>query len=390
MPSLARTALSGAAWLAVGSFVGVAAAQTPPPKVADDAGGANTKGKTEAVQKPDSASKRPEGWTPGIALGGTLNIVDTRSVVGQTDGTTVTMGAGVDASLEFNTGIHEWRNALRAGAGTTYSPALAEFVKSSDGLSIESIYLIHPVEWLGPYFRVAANTQMFPGLDVRATPADYVVANLDGTTTQYHGRRLYLTDPFQPFTFKESAGVFVQPIVDPHFTFEGRAGLGAQETLAKGNLAIQDDAATATIEVKELDDFYQVGGELVANAWGFFDNEKRVSYSVGVGVLFPFLTSDLPPGDNRSLIELTTVEGNVGLNAKLFDWASIGYKLTVARQPLLVDEWQVTNSLLLTLGAAFGSKAPVPPPPAPPPPPCNCEPTAPAGTTTPAPAPKTP
>lgn len=350
---------------------GVASAQpTPPPAppaISADAGGAAAKGKTEAVQKPEE-SKRPDGWTPGIAFGGTFNLVDTRSVIGQQDGTTVTMGAALDAILELNSGIHEWRNVLKAGAGVTRTPSLDEFIKTSDGLAFESTYLIHVIEIFGPYARVAFNTSMFPGLDIRPTSATYLISNVDGTTTTLIGRRLELTDPFQPFVLREGIGVFVQPIKEDQITFEGKAGFGAQQAIASG-LAIADNDDTFQIEVKELDNTWAVGAEVVANAWGFFDEGKRVSYAVGAGALFPFATSDLPPGDERSLIERTSFEGHVGLNVKLFDWASLGYKLAVLREPLLLDEWQVSNNLLLTIGAAFGSKAPAPPPP---PPPCDC------------------
>lgn len=347
-------------------------APAPPPAPAADAGGPATKGKTDAVAKPDEA-KRAEGWSPGIAFGGTFNLVDTRSVVGQMDGTTLMLGAALDASLEFNTGMHEWRNSLKAGAGVSRTPALDEFVKTSDGLSFESIYLLHLLEIFGPYARVAMNTQMFPGMDIRPTAVTYSVANLDGSTTEYLGRRLAMTDAFAPLTFKESIGAFIQPLKQDQITLEGRAGIGAQETLAEGNLAVNDDAATPVVEVKALSDFYQIGAEAIVNAWGFIDETKRVSYTVGAGVLVPFATSDLAAGDDRSLPELTNFEGIVGLNVKLFDWASLGYKLTVIREPLLVDQWQVSNNLLLTIGAAFGTKAPAPPPP---PPPCDCKPEA--------------
>ncbi len=368
-----RYVLAAASLAALVPSAGVLA-QDAPPKPVDDAGGAAQVGKSDAVAKPDAAAARPPGWSPGIALGATLNLLDSRSVVGVQDGTVFNIGAVLDSELLFNKEIHEWRNSLKAGAGASLTPALGEFVKTSDGLHFESIYLLHVVEIFGPFVRFAYDTQMFPGLDVRAAPVSYAVQNLDGTTTNYTGRRLYLTDPFVPSTFKESIGVFVQPLQEEWMKLEGRAGLGAQEGLVAGNLAIQDDAATAdVVEVKELDDFYQIGGEAVVNAWGFFDKEKRASYSVGVGVLVPFAASELPAGDDRSLVELTSFEGLAGLNVKIFDWASLTYKFSAVRQPQMVDDWQITNSLLLTIGAAFGTKAPVPPPP-----PCDCAATPPA------------
>jgi hypothetical protein len=349
------------------------AAPAAPATVSADAGGPSQKGRTDAVTTPDAASKRPEGWTPGIAVGGTFNLLDARNVVGQQNGTTLQLGLALDSELDFNEGMHEWRNSLRASAGTTRAPAIGEFVKTNDGLAIESIYLLHLLEWLGPYARFGFETQMFPSLDIRSAPIDYTIKNVDGTTALAHGRRLYLTDPFHPATFKESVGAFAQPVRSDTLTFEGRLGLGARETLAKDQLAIDDDSATAPVEVKQLGDVYAVGAEGVVNIWGFIDDEKRISYTFGIGVLLPFATSDLPVGDDRSLPELTTFETNLGLNVKVFDWASIGYKLNVLRDPLIVDAWQVSNNLLITIGAAFGSKAPAPPPP---PPPCDCGPTS--------------
>jgi len=348
--------------------------------VVNDAGGAAAKGETDAVNKPDEAKKRPEGWTPGLALGASFNLIDSRSVVGQQDGTTINLGGALDAAVDFNTGMHEWRNALLAAAGTTHTPSTNEFIKTNDWLSFETIYLLHAIEIFGPYARFAFNTQMFPGMDIRPAAVDYTVANLDGTTTDYTGRRLSLTTPFHPFLLKESVGAFVQPVRETQVQLEARAGLGAQETLASGNLAVNDDSTTPAIEVKELDDSYQIGVEVLANIWGFFDTTKRVSYTAGAGVLVPFATSALPTGDTRNMGDLTNFEGTVGLNAKLFDWASIGYRLQVIRQPMQVDKWQVSNNLLLTVGLALGSKAPAPEPP----PPCDCskcagkEPAAPA------------
>ncbi len=348
------------------AFADDAAAPPAPPAPTKDAGGPTEKGKLVQAE----AGKRVPGWAPGIAVGGTFNLNDSRNVVGQQDGTAFTLGAALDASLEFNQGIHEWRNNLRAGAGATRAPAIGEFVKTADGLKFESIYLLHAIEQFGPFARFGLDTNMFPSLDIRPAAVNYEVANRDGTTTSYTGRRLALTDAFKPLTLKESIGAFYQPIHTDRIALEGRAGIGGQETFAKGQLAIADDPKTTDkIEVKELSDFAEIGAEGVANAWGFIDETKRVSYTVGVGVLVPFAHTDLAKGDNRGLGDLINVDINGGLHVKVFDWASLDYKLAVIRQPLLVDAWQVANTLLVTVGGAWGTKAPAPPEP----PKCDCD-----------------
>ncbi|MCA9620104.1 MAG: DUF3078 domain-containing protein, partial [Myxococcales bacterium] len=311
-----------------------------PPKVEDSVGGPAVDNKTEAAEKEESGGRK-EGWSPGIALGAGFNLIDNRAVVGQQEGTTVTIAGGLDAALEFNADAHEWRNSLLAALGTARTPTVAEFLKTNDGLAFESIYLYHALETLGPFARFALNTQMLPASDIRATAVNYAITELDGTVTNLTGRRLSLTNPFEPLTLKQSLGAFWQPLREDIIELEARAGLGAQETLAEGGYAITDDDTTEDlVEVTALRDSYQVGGEAMVNAWGFFDPGKRISYNAGLGLLIPFATSDLAEGDDRKLVpDLITVEARAGINVKLFDWASLSYKLAVNRQPLIVDAW---------------------------------------------------
>ncbi|MFO0611847.1 MAG: hypothetical protein U0414_04615 [Polyangiaceae bacterium] len=349
----------------VALWIAPATALADVPKPTENAGDHATKEKLVVGE----AGKRKDGWTPGIAVGGTFDLLDSRNVVGQQDGTALSLGAAVDAELDFNKKIHEWRSTLTIDIGASLTPGLGEFVKTTDSTTFETIYLAHIIEELGPFGRFALNTSLFPTLDISADASDYRVTNADGTTKDYHGRRLALTDPFTPTTFKESVGAFTQPVKNDRITFEGRLGLGAQETLADGQLAISDDSATDVVEVSTLRDSYEIGGEAVANAWGAIDKDKRVTYSIGVGVLVPFAYSDLPAGDDRGVGDLVNVEVNGALNVHIFDWASLDYKISVLRQPLLVDALQVSNTLLLTIGGEWGSKAPEEPEE----PACDCD-----------------
>jgi hypothetical protein len=338
--------------------------------------------KGKLVIKPEDAAERPPGFTSGLAFGAQFQIANSRSVVGQTDGTSVTIGAAFDGVIEYNRGPHEWRSTLLAGAGSARTPSVDRFIKTRDSLAAESIYLYHVLPAFGPFGRVAMSTQMFSAYDVRGAPTLYSIKRVSGTTDELYGGNLALTDPFRPLTIKESLGAFVQPLTSDRIRLEIRGGLGAHETFAAGQLAIDDDDATSVTEAVELNDSYQVGGEAVLNAWGTFDAAKRVSYTAGLSVLVPFATSDLAEGDERSKLDLTAIELTAGINVKLFEWASLDYKLAVTRQPLLVDATQVSNNLLLTIGFGLGSKAPEPPPEPP-----KCEPVPPAAAPVPAAAP---
>ncbi|WP_437785498.1 hypothetical protein [Sorangium sp. So ce1097] len=331
-----------------------------------------------------------EGWSPGLLLGGTFNLADNRSVVGQVDGTGVAAGFILEGSLDLNKAAHELRMTLAAGAGVTRTPALEAWVKTRDALAFEAIYLYHVVPWFGPFGRFALNTQMFPGSDPRSAPTTYAITRADGTTEAITGTRLHLSDPFQPVTLKQSLGVFVQPVNRESVLVEARAGAGAQEVIASGVLSLADDGGTPEVEVSELSSYGQLGAEAVIEASGTL-RDKQIAYRAGIAALLPIVYSDLDAGDERGALDLMNVDIVGGLSFKLVEWASLDYQLHVVRQPQLIDAWQVQNNILLTLSYAVGSKVPAPPPCVPcQPAPAKAEPApapAPAPAPEPAPAP---
>ncbi|WP_437960443.1 hypothetical protein WME76_12900 [Sorangium sp. So ce119] len=344
---------------------------------------------TTYVDAPATDPGRVEGWSPGLLLGGTFNLADNRSVVGQTDGTGVSAGFILEGSLDFNRVASELRMTLAAGAGVTRTPALDAWVKTRDALALEAIYLYHVVPWFGPFGRFALDTQMFPGSDARSAPTTYAITRAEGTTEAITGTRLHLSDPFQPVTLKESLGVFVQPVNRESVLVEARVGAGAQEVIASGVLALGDDDGTPEVEVSELSSYAQLGAEAVIEASGTL-RDKQIAYRAGIAALLPIVYSALDAGDERGALDLMNVDIAGGLSFKLVEWASLDYQLHVVRQPQLIDAWQVQNNILLTLSYAAGSKVPELPPCVPcKPVPTKAEPApAPEPAPTPAPAPE--
>ncbi len=306
---------------------------------------------------PDTAAsdKKHEGWVPKIDLGAAISFGDNRGVVGQVDGATINLGFKFATFLAYYKGKHEWRNSFGLGAGITKTPALDEFVKSRDLLALESVYLYHYLPWFGPFARVSLDTPMFRGADVRPEAVPYSIARLDGSTDTVVARRLPLSDPFKPMTLKESVGPFARPYESDPFSFEARLGLGARETFAANQLAVDDNKDTPEIEVKELDDVYQLGGELVAAIWGELGS-SRVSYRLGLDMMTPFAYSALAPGDDRGALELTNVELSALLTVKIVEWASFNYEFKALRQPQLLDRFQLQNNMLFTVGLVFDPK----------------------------------
>jgi hypothetical protein len=339
----------------------------------------------------------PNGVFASLKADATFSFTDSQRVVGQPDGTTMNLGVKLDGHADVIEDAHEWRNSVLVNAGVTKTPAIQGFVKNTDILSVESIYLYHVRPWIGPFARARMDAPMFAGTDVRPTPTNFIKKSQDGqieqscdpdSTAPCTTTRFPLTDGFQPLTLKQSVGLFAQPHKSVPISIEARVGLGAQEILADKQYAVIDvpdtvescpgplDADTGAraqstvpcIEISQLSDVMQLGVEANLEVWGsVYDN--KISYKVYGGILAPFVHGPLPKlytdsGGKDKVSQLTNIDFGANINFKLVEWASFGYELKAVRVPaLLPDTFQVRNTFFLTVGLAVDNQ---PPPPAPP------------------------
>jgi len=292
-------------------------------------------------------------WTLTGTVNASANVSSNRRVIGQIEGTGVTLGVALGGEATYNGGPHEFRTTLNLTESFSRTPVIDQFVKSGDQLNLESIYYFHvpSVDWLGPFARFRMDTSVFRGNDFRPEPTQYLIANVDGTSTALTTDVLLLTESFSPLALKQSIGAFARPLNATWLAIDVRLGAGARETLADGQLVLADAAGTAdVIEVLELQSFTQAGGEgtlLLSGA----TNDTRVTYNASAEVMLPFYDS-LTEGAVDA-IDLANLEIGAGLSFKLTDWASLDYSLRATRTPSLLDEWQVANLMLLTLGGSW-------------------------------------
>ncbi|AUX43526.1 uncharacterized protein SOCE26_049750 [Sorangium cellulosum] len=341
-------------------LAGVAAAEPPPKAKAPKAEGPRARFVVDFRE----GSKRAAGWIWKVGAGANANFIDNQDVVGQPTGSAVTVGLQFDGSAEYNHGSHEFRNLLTLGEGATRTPVIPEFVKSSDSLLAESVYLYHIIDWAGVFGRFSIQSSIFAGVDVRPAGFSYAITRPDGRVDSVGGaadglNRLRLSDPFRPTLFKESAGVFARPVTSRVLNVEARLGVGVRETIGANQLVINDNPVRTptVVEVRELSNFNQLGLEGVVGVWGGLA-QKRVTYRVGVEVMAPLVHTDLTPaelamidptrGEQPGTADLTNVEIFGKLSFKLIEWASLDYQFKAIRQPQLVDLFQIQNNLLLT------------------------------------------
>jgi len=300
----------------------------------------------EEVKKSD---EKVLGWSKSANLGLNLSFSSSQDVVGQTDGTSETYGANLKSSFNYITEVSEWKNTVGLVGTTTRTPNVPKFVKSSDELKLESLYLrsleSHPQ--IGPYARAEVSTAIFKGEDVQASPVGYVIQDENGNVTKgpFSAGTVQLTEGFKPLTTKESVGFFWKAKDESNLKILVRLGAGAVQVQADGQYALNGKDAAGNIIVQRLQNISQAGLESGFSIKGKID--EKSSYEAGIDTLTPFVNNKRS-GDDRDAFRLTNVEGFAKFTSNITSWASFGYDYKMKLQPQLVDRVQNIHMIVLT------------------------------------------
>lgn len=303
------------------------------------------------------SSVKAPGLFPKLAFSGTAALSSTSNVVGSNDGSTWNLGSIINGGLNWrHLRGHVVENALSWQLTFTRVSVLERFYKSMDSLDFTSTYMyeIPSVPWLGPYARLRVMTSVFPGYTVKSE--DTTVTRLDRAGGAVGAPKIAkarsdidLTDAFAPTTIRESAGLFAKPVENQYFNPVFRAGVGAWQVLTRGGYSITaDDTAAATMTIQKMTDSKQAGGEAELNITGKLS--ETTGYKLASGVMYPFWTDASP---SPSGTDALNSEFSVAVNVKLADWAGLDYTFKAVRYPMIVNDWQISNSLLLSVTAAI-------------------------------------
>ncbi|MFW6054115.1 MAG: hypothetical protein ACOC9J_04820, partial [Persicimonas sp.] len=286
-----------------------------------------------------------EGFDGTLSTSASVSMTSNRDVVGEVDGFSTLVGLGLDGNLEYINGAHVWNNTLLIKENWSRTPSFEQFIKTTDGVELESLYTYFFRKWFGPFARAAVETSLFDTHVLTAEAQTYEIARIDGSTDTLSGvNELEVSSSFEPLTLQQSLGIFAQPLRDDSLKWTFRVGAGGRQTFAKGVLAVDDDDATEEIEVVELDDVYQAGLEGFTGVTGKFE-DTGLTYRAGATALVPFVNND---DEDRSAFELMRWGATAGLSMSVVEWLSVNYDLNVLRDPQLVEQTQVQNNLMLT------------------------------------------
>ncbi|HET9991130.1 MAG TPA: hypothetical protein VFQ65_21505 [Kofleriaceae bacterium] len=310
-------------------------------------------GQAQIVQtdapKPADEKLVVKGWNPFLAFTGTFNLVSNSNVIGQVDGTSTVIGAGLLTGADYVDGKHFLQLSLSATEAFSRTPVIHHFIKSNDAVKLEGVYNYFLAAHEGLYGRLTVATSLFSSDDIRGTPTTWVDAT--GTTPvplSMDATKQHLADGFQPLTISESVGGFIDPVSKEAFNLSLRLGIGGRSTFADGVFVNHDNAATPEVELLELSTVHQLGIEAFAGAVGKLEKGK-FNYKAGFAVLLPFVNNDAA---NRSATSLTRVAFEATLTYTMASWFSVVYSSQIIRDPQLFpagkDEIQVQNTLLAT------------------------------------------
>lgn len=292
-----------------------------------------------------ATEKKTLGWNKNANLGLNFSMTSSSDVVGQTDGDSQTVGINLKGGMTKLTERTEWRNSLTVSEATTRTPSMPRYVKSADEAKLESIYLysLESYPKVGPYVKAEVSAPLFRGEDVRAKNTTYLIGT---SATPYTGSSLQLTESLKPLNTKESVGAFYKAVDNEDLKLEFRAGFGALQVQADGQLAVTGTDSSGNVLVKELSNISQGGLELGASLKGKVD--EKTSYEAGVETLTPFI-NDKASGDDRDAVRLTNIDGFLKLTSNITSWASFGYDYKVKIQPQVVDRTQQTHMIVLNV-----------------------------------------
>ncbi len=294
------------------------------------------------------AEEKPVGWDPFLDIAANFSLMDSRNVISKQEGTTINIGFNIKGKMDYRKGPSEWLNSLEIIGGFTRTPALEEFVKGDDLLKLESLYLYSIGKTWGAFAQGVLKTSIFEGNEITPDLKIYIRSDEASPETT---DKLKLTDPFQPLILEEAAGLFYRPWNKKELTAEFMIGPAGNQVIADGQYVIDDNGNTPdVIEVRELKNYAQFGGKAAARLNGEIQLKSQITYSVLAEAMMPFVYDD---DENRDPPELTNYNFAASLSTKLTDWLSVNYEFKALKQPQLIDEWQVSNNLMISLHYIF-------------------------------------
>jgi len=282
--------------------------------------------------------QRATGFYGSLVLGGTFELNDSARVVGRTDGTSLGLSAFAESLFGYRTSAHLFYGRFNVEAGGDLRLPDRPFVSNVDELTLDLLYVYRVASWFGPYARASIETQVLPGIQPFDAPTAVRKLDADGAELGVVSPRssFTLAEAFAPIEPRYGTGVRFDVNLSGHLSLATRFGVGGRHVFTRGLFILDDDPATAELDVRQIDDVTQFGAEaaLVAE----LTLGRWIVLKLDTSALFPFERYDAAVVDFRGSAVL-----------RLTSFASLNYTVRVKDDPALSADTQTDHAVLLRL-----------------------------------------
>jgi len=304
----------------------------------------------EKIFSPKTAETSQKKWLLKAKLSCNSSFTNNKNFVGQTDGSIYQFNINTEETANWRSEQHELLNKLHILYGLSKTPQLEDFFKSKDQIQLMSTYMYHlkSIDWFGPFARFSFASSIFKGFYVDSVDQDIVLNYSDGQSknigTLRANTRLKIVQGFEPMTIRGNLGFFANPFDRKEFKVELKFGTGFQRIITNNGFVLADDSETTEIEFNQLKDYEEAGLELESDISGVF-NEK-VKWSLMSNFFFPLNDQEDNYRNFDGIDKLNSIiEGKI--SSKLTKHFSMDYLFVIKRVPLILDEWQIQNGVVI-------------------------------------------
>lgn len=272
-----------------------------------------------------------------------VSFTDNRHVPGVTDGIYFNTDLEIVLNYKYKMEMHEFLVDFLLKEGISYTPVFDDFIVSSDLAKLDLQYnLMFHKKW-GWYLKAGMETHLFNGYDYQTEKTEYIV---DGERKPA-AKKYQMTSSGLPLFLYEGTGLLHRPVDEENSKLEFNLGLVARQVWVGDSLRLNDDKATPERDLVSLTDIYEVGGELGMTYKGTIE-DKKLAYDIMAKLIMPFYSKER---ENMGLSwgDVLQFNGHVKIDFIINKYASFNYTFTVKRDFAIIEEWQLTNGLYLTL-----------------------------------------
>jgi hypothetical protein len=321
-----------------------------------DGGPSNAAAETAQTTSPKtspktSRPKRKNGWYPRLTVGAATALAHNYQTPGVVSGLNFNLTAIIRGKLTLVHKQLRWITRLDLVNSHAKTPVVKPLLKTADLLDVDTrlVYrMTGKMDKVILYAGLALTAPLFGGDLVPAADTDLVLTRTDSTQVTALARadhRFHLTRPFTPLFFKQLIGSGANAYESALATLGLYLGLTTQQIWASGWTPADVDT-TPELELAALRNYQQLG---VATGFTLRGQvHERLTYALLADFTYPLYTSV-----ETSLrgFDLMDIDLSFKLSLKVAKWVSVDYLISAKRLPIIVNQWQVVNNLMVVITA---------------------------------------